>query len=134
MFAGFHSWKAGRAFRKLFRVMQPLLWKRYGGAEFYTAGQVLTTAKLAGIRLDQQLCAVAVFAKPDEAESVLREMGSLETREQIRRRLLDLCFKEYREDNFEENSFIGQDAGSGESGLGSGMHDGSGGHSGDGHH
>jgi len=134
MFAWFHSWKERRAFRRMFRLMRPLLWKRYGGAHFYTTGQVLTTAKLAGIGLEQRLQALAVFAQPGEAEGVLRELGSLETQDQIRRRLLDLCFKDYREDNFEENVFICTEVSSGGGSLGSGMSHGSEGHSDGGHH
>jgi len=127
MFAWFKSWKERQKLKKLMRLMLPLLRKRYGTMEFYSEGQVLKSAELAHLNRAQTFCAIAMFIKPGEALDTLRKMGSLETYEQIRKRLLELCFNEYREDNFEENWFVCAEASSG--GSGGGGHD-SGGHSG----
>ncbi len=134
MFAWFYSWRERRAFRKLCRVMVPLLRKRYGGAHFYTTGQVVTTAKSVNLSPAQQFCVIALFVKIEEADALLSELGSPETCEQIRRRLLNLGSKTYREDNFEESISSQLDRAGGSGGGADVWGDSFGGHGGDGSH
>jgi hypothetical protein len=119
MFGWLTTWRERRDLKKLVRQMGSLLKQRYGFQEFYSPGQVSTTAALAGLDQQGEAYAIAMYVQPQDAIRVLTRLRGAKWANELRKIMIAQCFgfSDGHDGAVDYNVFAHHDFGSSHHGL-----------------